>query len=289
MKYFLSITILGIILCANFLPHQVSAQTDYTLLAPIPLEKSKCTGSANETCKTNASAYIEGIFILIIGIATALAVLMIIFGGIKYMSTDAFEGKSEARTTIQNAIWGLLLAISAWLILNTINPNLTKFNLSITKQEIPANTNIPGGGDIPLPSDPNNCLGCRTLGTIPHKLPPLGCAAPGPCVVNSTLYSRLELLDLGTNFLVTESFPPTRVHQATCHSDGTCVDATISSNTPQNIKGFIDAANVAALRAVFEVESDARAQTIRQATGLSATQVIYVPGITGEHFSVYLQ
>jgi len=60
-----------------------------------------------------------------------LAVIMIIWGGIQYMSTDAISGKSEAKNTIQNAIWGLLLAISAWLILNTINPDLVKFNLNI--------------------------------------------------------------------------------------------------------------------------------------------------------------
>src|SRR3989344_5880474 len=101
-------------------------QTEYQLLTPLPnVETAPGSG------KATASSYITGIFTLIIMIAGLLAVIMIIFGGIKYMSTDAFTGKSEARATIEHAIWGLLLAVSAWLILNTINPNLVNFNISV--------------------------------------------------------------------------------------------------------------------------------------------------------------
>src|SRR3989344_4674518 len=103
------------------------AQTEYELLAPIPLSGADSAPSD----KTTAEPYIKGVFMLIIAVAGGLAVVRIIFGGIQYMSTDAFEGKSEAKTIIQNAIWGLLLAISAWLILFTINPDLIKFDLTI--------------------------------------------------------------------------------------------------------------------------------------------------------------
>ena len=85
---------------------------------------------------------IIGIFNLIIAIAGGLAVLKIIYGGIQYMSTDAFGAKNEAKDTIKNAIWGLLLAISAWLILYTVNPNLVEINLDIPRQGI----NPDGGG-----------------------------------------------------------------------------------------------------------------------------------------------
>lgn len=105
----------------------VQGATEYELLAPIPL------GGADSAPadKTTAEPYIKGVFMLIIAIAGGLAVVRIIFGGIQYMSTDAFEGKSDAKNTIQNALWGLLLAISAWLILYTINPDLIKFDLTI--------------------------------------------------------------------------------------------------------------------------------------------------------------
>src|SRR3989344_4832352 len=103
------------------------AQTEYELLGPIPLSGV----DSAPTDETTAELYIKGVFMLIIAIAGGLAVVRIIFGGIQYMSTDAFEGKSDAKNTIQNAIWGLLLAISAWLILFTINPDLIKFDLTI--------------------------------------------------------------------------------------------------------------------------------------------------------------
>ncbi len=119
--------------------NQLAQATEYKLLAPLPNYVKDVT---------TAGPYIEGIFILIIAIATGLAVIKIIFGGIKYMSTDAFSGKSEARGTIENAIWGLLLAISAWLILYTINPNLIKFDLKIPVQKISEKPPGGGGGNL---------------------------------------------------------------------------------------------------------------------------------------------
>jgi len=123
----------------------VLAQTDYTLLQPLPL-----SGADQQPVeRTNAGNYIKGMFMLIIAIAGGLAVITIIFGGIKYMSSDAIGGKSDAKKTIQNAIGGLLLAISAWLILTTINPNLKNFDLKLKTTSPPAQTLLDtgGGGD----------------------------------------------------------------------------------------------------------------------------------------------
>lgn len=120
------------------------APTEYQLLAPLRNIESS-------PGKATASTLIPGLFRLMIGIATALAVVTIMFGGIKYMSTDAFGGKSEAKKTIENALWGLMLALAAWLILFTINPKLVEFNLSITPQ--PISTSTPpgtGGAGTPL-------------------------------------------------------------------------------------------------------------------------------------------
>ena len=129
-KTFLLIILTSYLLLPTPIP-VLAQQTEYQLLAPLPGYVQNTTGN-----KTNASLYITGIFTLIIAIAGLLAVIAIIFGGIKYMSTDAFTGKSEAKATIEHAIWGLLLAVSAWLILNTINPNLVNFNFGIAVQPI---------------------------------------------------------------------------------------------------------------------------------------------------------
>ncbi|MDP3947687.1 MAG: hypothetical protein Q8Q41_03290, partial [bacterium] len=163
--------------------------------------------------------------------------------------------------------------------------DLVKFNLQIPVQEIKKPT-----GDIVLPADLSNCTNCVAIG-VPHKPAGSGCASSatgGTCVINATLNSRLVELNKLSNLYVTESFPPTVIHKDPCHLNGTCVDATISSNTPQNIKSFINNAGNVSLRAVFEVKDTARATQIRNASGLSASQVIVVPTINNEHFSVYL-
>lgn len=123
-----------------------SKATEYQLLAPISQISQTAEGQPcikdGKPCATTAG-YIPGLFRLMISIATGLAVLMLIYAGIKYISTDSFSGTEEAKGIISNALYGLLLAIAAWLIVYTIDPNLISFNLSIPVQEIKAT--IPGG------------------------------------------------------------------------------------------------------------------------------------------------
>jgi len=53
-----------------------------------------------------------------------LAVLRVITGGFKYMTTEAIGAKGDARETIQGAVFGLILLLGSWLILNTVNPQI---------------------------------------------------------------------------------------------------------------------------------------------------------------------
>ena len=62
-----------------------------------------------------------------IAAAVVLALIMIIWGGIIKMTTDSWEGNSEANEKITNALYGLGLALGSWLILFTINPCLVDF------------------------------------------------------------------------------------------------------------------------------------------------------------------
>ncbi len=116
---------------------------EYTLLEPIPLDSD--LNSVSE--KADTSTFIEGMFRLIIALAGGLAVIMIMYGGFLYLTTESFSGKGEAKHTIENALWGFLLAISAWLILNTINSKLTTLDISLTPQTVAEQpTGGTGGG-----------------------------------------------------------------------------------------------------------------------------------------------
>lgn len=75
--------------------------------------------------------WLQNFFTFMIVVAGILALITIIRGGIVYATTDAFSKKQDGKTYIINAIVGLILALGAWVILNTINPNLAS-NLGIS-------------------------------------------------------------------------------------------------------------------------------------------------------------
>jgi len=74
--------------------------------------------------KTNQGDIFEVIYKWMIGIAIAMAIVMIIYGGVMYMTIDSISGKSEGLSKVRGAIAGLLLAVSSYIILNTINPQI---------------------------------------------------------------------------------------------------------------------------------------------------------------------
>lgn len=65
------------------------------------------------------------LYIFGVGVVAVLAVIMLVIGGVQYMvAGDKDPGPAKER--IKNAIWGLILALTSYLILYTINPDLVK-------------------------------------------------------------------------------------------------------------------------------------------------------------------
>jgi hypothetical protein len=142
MKKIFLILIMGMVVMGSLFTIQVSAQTptnsnEYTVLAPLP-------GVGDKGGTTTLQDYVPAIFKLAIGLSAAFAVLMIVIGGFQYMSTDAIMKKENGKKRIQNAVFGLVLVIGAWLILYTINPNLLTLNLDIKA----VSTTGTGGGTL---------------------------------------------------------------------------------------------------------------------------------------------
>lgn len=73
--------------------------------------------------------FLESWIEALIGIAGVLAVIWIAIGGIQYMTTDSFENKLDGKKKIQDALLGLLLVITSWLILYTIDRRILDINL----------------------------------------------------------------------------------------------------------------------------------------------------------------
>jgi hypothetical protein len=98
----------------------------------------------------DTNEYVNALYLLAISVGALLAVVKIIFGGVKYMLSDIVTDKGQGIKDIQGALLGLLIILATVIILNTINPNLTKINflqnadpLSITLSG-PDNTSVPG-------------------------------------------------------------------------------------------------------------------------------------------------
>ncbi|OGZ17069.1 MAG: hypothetical protein A3H76_01840 [Candidatus Lloydbacteria bacterium RIFCSPLOWO2_02_FULL_54_12] len=126
----------------------MTAQGTYTLKAPFG---TLLTGPVE------LSTYLQGIVQIAIGVAGILAVIMIVVCGIKLMGTPSASGKSEAKECIWNAIFGVLLAIGAWILLYTINPLLLSKELNLANQVAPPAPAAPVG--TPVAGTPAGCTG----------------------------------------------------------------------------------------------------------------------------------
>lgn len=115
--------------------------------------------------------YVRALYMLSITVAALLAVVKIIFGGVKWMLSDVVTDKSSAIKDIRGAVFGLLIVLAAVLILNTINPNLTKLNILQDAPSIsgvtgnPISTdNSPGSGQTACQKDPSSSQCCLEKG-----------------------------------------------------------------------------------------------------------------------------
>ena len=117
-------------------------QTDYYPLAPLPGVGEKCqqdstgkticvkTATEGSTPSSGFANYLNVMINLFIGLCAVLAMIMIIMGGIQYMTSELISGKEAGKEQITHAVLGLLLALGAYAILNTINPDLLNISLN---------------------------------------------------------------------------------------------------------------------------------------------------------------
>lgn len=129
-------------------------EKSYRLLAPFPglsvlLDPDLCAeqvaaGKAipdGQICDVND--FLNYAFRLLIGISAVILVIRLIFEGYQYAVTDVPFLKSSAKAKFFEAFFGLILALSAWLILNTINPRLVQNDIALENIEV-ALENIEG-------------------------------------------------------------------------------------------------------------------------------------------------
>ncbi len=112
-----------------FMPGVLLAQ-EVKVLEPI----QGITGSGSSL---TLASLLQNLFSALLGIGAMLAVVMLVYGGIQYMTSDQVFSKEDARARIKNAVLGLLLLFGSVLILEQINPDLLKFNLNLRPAGVP--------------------------------------------------------------------------------------------------------------------------------------------------------
>lgn len=99
-------------------------------LTYVPLEGKAFEGFFDSGAKAgDLGQFLGALFKFGLAIAAALAVVMIVWGGVEIMLSDSVMTKTDGKKRVEDAIWGLLLALVSWLILWTINPDLVTFRL----------------------------------------------------------------------------------------------------------------------------------------------------------------
>lgn len=98
----------------------------------IDFDKTGCTPDPDneQLCQINwIGQYISGIYRYGISLAAVLAVVMVMVGGFIWLSSGGSADKIKtAKSFIGSAFAGLLLALFAFVILNTINPRLVNLD-----------------------------------------------------------------------------------------------------------------------------------------------------------------
>jgi len=81
--------------------------------------------------------------------AGILAVLMVMLGGFLYMTAGGNPGGVEkGKNLISGALWGVVLLLSSYVILYTIDPGLTRLDFELGKVAERTSTGGGGGGEV---------------------------------------------------------------------------------------------------------------------------------------------
>jgi len=118
------LTIIMVIVVMFAWPFTAPAQEDYQLLEPEFLP-------GNQTTVSDFGEYASLAFRSILMIVVVLAVIILTLSGLQYITSEAGGGKGEAKSRALAAVIGLLIALSAYIILKQINPDLVEGSLNL--------------------------------------------------------------------------------------------------------------------------------------------------------------
>jgi hypothetical protein len=97
-------------------------------LAPIP---GLTEGATADTA--GLANFFNNLYKYLIGLAAALAVIEIIWGGLEISTQDSVSKNKDGKDRIYQAIFGLVLVLSPVLVFSIINPSILNLSLNLPK------------------------------------------------------------------------------------------------------------------------------------------------------------
>jgi hypothetical protein len=260
----------------------------YTLLEKIP---GFTNGSGSDL-----PGYIKAVYNVALAVIVLSAVLMLSIGGFMYLtSAGNTSAMGTAKGVIFDSLIGLVIALTAWLLLSVINPDLVTVSLNglsatpVTQPIAtgiavpPTSTNPSGAYTGTVVAGCRGCVDVNLTGVPIKSVTQGGCKAPGPCKLNEVFLNKLKLLTVSPAWWVTEAWPPTVTHSSSCHADGTCADINFQNGVddPASVKTFYTAIKLAGFSTVYETFKDCKPYSV---VGVPCSRFSTT---TGSHFHVY--
>ncbi|MBI3115691.1 MAG: hypothetical protein HYZ09_04360 [Candidatus Kerfeldbacteria bacterium] len=98
----------------------------------IPIPGTPGFAGAHPITENTIGEYFQALYIYFISAVGVIAITMIIYGGFRWITAAGNPSRIQAaQDTINSALIGLVLALTSYLILNSINPNLVRFRIPV--------------------------------------------------------------------------------------------------------------------------------------------------------------
>ncbi|MBP6855709.1 MAG: hypothetical protein KBC26_01920 [Candidatus Pacebacteria bacterium] len=189
---------------------------------------------------TNPADFVNKIYIYALGVAGALAIIRIVYGGLMVVFNQGAPAKlADARKIIEEAIIGILLLFGAYLILNTINPGLTQLkvkpgDLSTGVNQTPATggddaavrQRLQAGGVEAKPQcQEGQTTGCTLLGGLKQS------------IINEIINLKQNCQGSGCEVFITSGTEGNHSIGVCSHQNGWKVDLRLNESLKQYIEG----------------------------------------------------
>ncbi len=243
-----------------------------------------CGGSGEPECEAcHFVKMANDIITWLIGILfIVFAIVLVVSGFMMVISGGKPEAKTNAKNKITNAFVGLVIVLSAWLLVDTLMRVLLAGNDGEISGYGPW-TDISCGTSVAVKDRVTDqaplCTDCVDIpNDIYTKGEALICSIKnspgGRCKLNSGLIEQIRTfqgklkgkgLSLGgANYRLTEAWPPTGyspddptgIHKSSCHGDGTCFDfGKAGGSSAEDLALVLEAADEAGLGGFYEVSN----------------------------------